>query len=67
MKLTYVQRMRSDDILYNPQAVKLPRPTITNVQWISGTQYVSPADMDILSAYPLFLFLASDFFLTRDM
>ena len=35
--------------LYNPQALTPPRPTISNLQWISGTQYVTPSDMDILS------------------
>ncbi|OJJ39242.1 hypothetical protein ASPWEDRAFT_36989 [Aspergillus wentii DTO 134E9] len=42
----------SEDQLFNVQAVLPPRPTITNVQWISGTQYVSPADMDILIGGP---------------
>lgn len=39
----------TDDKLYNPDAMLPPRPTISNFQWISGTQYVSPADMDLLS------------------
>lgn len=39
----------SQDCLYDPGKVVPTRPTITNLQWISGTQYVSPADMDILS------------------
>ncbi|KAF9891136.1 hypothetical protein FE257_005072 [Aspergillus nanangensis] len=43
---------QSQDQLYNPQAVIPPRPTITNVQWISGTQYITPADMDILIGGP---------------
>ncbi|CAI7635727.1 unnamed protein product [Penicillium glandicola] len=42
----------SNDNLYNPEAVVPQRPTITNVQWISGTQYISPADMDILIGGP---------------
>ncbi|OOF99786.1 hypothetical protein ASPCADRAFT_203594 [Aspergillus carbonarius ITEM 5010] len=42
----------SEDQLYNPQAVIPPRPTITNIQWISGTQYISPADMDLLIGGP---------------
>ncbi|CAG8197308.1 unnamed protein product [Penicillium nalgiovense] len=42
----------SKDKLFNPEAVVPPRPTITNVQWISGTQYISPADMDILIGGP---------------
>ncbi|KAK6838238.1 hypothetical protein RU639_000350 [Aspergillus parasiticus] len=42
----------SEDQLYNIQAAIPPRPTITNMQWISGTQYISPADMDILIGGP---------------
>ncbi|KAI9370097.1 lethal giant larvae like, C-terminal-domain-containing protein [Aspergillus egyptiacus] len=42
----------SEDQLFNPQLVIPPRPTITNLQWISGTQYISPADMDILIGGP---------------
>lgn len=42
-------RRSSDCRLFNPQAAIPARPTITNLQWISGTQYVSPADMDLLS------------------
>ncbi|KAL4906025.1 hypothetical protein BDW74DRAFT_137279 [Aspergillus multicolor] len=42
----------SEDQLFNPQAVPPPRPTITNLQWISGTQYISTADMDILIGGP---------------
>lgn len=41
----------SQDRLFDPEKVLPARPTITNIQWISGTQYVSPADMDILSKY----------------
>ena len=37
------------DTLLNPQLLIPPRPTISNLQWISGTQYVTPADMDLLS------------------
>ncbi|OJJ51613.1 hypothetical protein ASPZODRAFT_12429 [Penicilliopsis zonata CBS 506.65] len=42
----------SDDKLYNDQLPMPPRPTISNMQWISGTQYISPADMDILIGGP---------------
>ncbi|KAJ5135603.1 uncharacterized protein N7515_004881 [Penicillium bovifimosum] len=42
----------SKDRLFNPEAQLPPRPTITNLQWISGTQYISPADMDILIGGP---------------
>ncbi|KAJ5634200.1 hypothetical protein N7528_002042 [Penicillium herquei] len=41
-------RTPSQDRLYDPEKVMPARPTITNMQWISGTQYISPADMDIL-------------------
>jgi syntaxin-binding protein 5 len=40
---------RSKDILMNPELLIPPRPTISNIQWISGTQHVTPADMDLLS------------------
>jgi syntaxin-binding protein 5 len=33
----------------NPELLIPPRPTISNIQWISGTQHVTPADMDLLS------------------
>ncbi|KAK4131408.1 hypothetical protein BT67DRAFT_485966 [Trichocladium antarcticum] len=36
------------DTLINPQLALPPRPTISNLQWISGTQYVSPTDLDLL-------------------
>jgi syntaxin-binding protein 5 len=50
--LTSLHRRPSLDQLFNAQAVIPPRPTISNIQWLSGTQYVSPVDMDILSALP---------------
>lgn len=40
---------RAKDVLLNPDLLVPPRPTISNIQWISGTQYVTPADMDLLS------------------
>lgn len=43
---------RSKDKLYNPQGLMPPRPTISNLQWISGTQYITPSDMDILIGGP---------------
>lgn len=43
---------QSGDTLYNPQALMPPRPTISNLQWISGTQYITPSDMDILIGGP---------------
>ncbi len=38
----------SEDTLVNPNLLLPPRPTISNLQWISGTQYVSPTDLDLL-------------------
>ncbi|AEO68027.1 3f163e76-e177-4088-9bfb-37d27285d9c2 [Thermothielavioides terrestris] len=38
----------AEDTLVNPQLTLPPRPTISNLQWISGTQYVSPTDLDLL-------------------
>ncbi|TGO51193.1 hypothetical protein BOTNAR_0365g00100 [Botryotinia narcissicola] len=43
---------RSQDKLFNPEALIPPRPTISNLQWISGTQYVSPTDLDLLIGGP---------------
>lgn len=48
LKLTS-DRKPSEDKLFNVEATVPPRPTISNLQWIAGTQYVSPADMDLLS------------------
>jgi syntaxin-binding protein 5 len=42
----------SQDLLFNPQVRIPPRPTISNIQWISGTQYTTPSDMDILIGGP---------------
>lgn len=44
--------LNNDDKLINPEAVIPPRPTISNVQWLSGTQYVSPLDLDLLIGGP---------------
>lgn len=46
-----MNRTRSLDKLFNVEALIPPRPTISNLQWMSGTSYVSPADMDKLSAF----------------
>ena len=43
---------RSLDKLFNPQALIPPRPTISNLQWMSGTQYVTPSDMDMFIGGP---------------
>jgi hypothetical protein len=40
----------SGDVLINPDLATPPRPTISNMQWLSGTQYVSPTDLDLLIA-----------------
>lgn len=42
----------SQDKLFNPEAVIPPRPTISSLQWIAGTQYVSPTDLDLLIGGP---------------
>ena len=47
-----VKRTRSHDKLFNADAIIPPRPTISNIQWISGTQYVSPTDLDLLIGGP---------------
>jgi len=39
---------RSLDRIFNQEAFIPPRPTISNMQWLSGTSYVTPADMDTL-------------------
>jgi hypothetical protein len=43
---------RTRDMLLNPELLIPPRPTISNMQWISGTQHVTVADMDLLSTLP---------------
>jgi len=43
---------RSPNKLFNPEAVIPSRPTISNLQWISGTQYISPTDLDLLIGGP---------------
>jgi syntaxin-binding protein 5 len=42
----------SPDRLFDPAKVMPPRPTISNLQWISGTQYITPTDMDIMIGGP---------------
>ncbi|KAB5526383.1 lethal giant larvae like, C-terminal-domain-containing protein [Coniochaeta sp. 2T2.1] len=42
----------SKDTLINPDLAMPSRPTISNVQWLSGTQYVSPTDLDLLIGGP---------------
>ncbi|OJD34771.1 snare-dependent exocytosis protein [Diplodia corticola] len=43
---------KNDDALYNPNMVIPPRPTISNMQWISGSQHVTPEDIDLLIGGP---------------
>ncbi|KAH6900197.1 lethal giant larvae like, C-terminal-domain-containing protein [Thelonectria olida] len=43
---------QSPDTLINPKLDCPPRPTISNMQWISGTQYMSPTDLDLLVGGP---------------
>ncbi|KAK7529812.1 lethal giant larvae like, C-terminal-domain-containing protein [Phyllosticta citribraziliensis] len=43
---------KNDDALFNPNMAVPPRPTISNLQWLSGTQYITPADMDLLISGP---------------
>ena len=47
-----VSRTISNDRVFNPDALLPRRPTISNFQWVSGTQYITPADMDILIGGP---------------
>lgn len=42
----------SRDLIINPELATPPRPTISNLQWISGTQHVSPTDLDLLIGGP---------------
>lgn len=43
---------KSRDTLINPKLECPPRPTISNMAWISGTQYVSVLDLDVLVGGP---------------
>lgn len=36
------------DTLYNPTTPPPLRPTISNLQWLAGTQYITTADLDLL-------------------
>ncbi|ORY12680.1 lethal giant larvae like, C-terminal-domain-containing protein [Clohesyomyces aquaticus] len=49
---TGVELNETRDTLINPELVIPARPTISNLQWISGTQYVSPSDLDLLIGGP---------------
>lgn len=40
------------DVLYNPNTPPPPRPTISNLQWLTGAQYISTTDLDLLIGGP---------------
>ncbi|KAI5855448.1 lethal giant larvae like, C-terminal-domain-containing protein [Tricharina praecox] len=40
------------DTLYNPATPPPSRPTISNLQWLAGTQYITTADLDLLIGGP---------------
>ena len=40
------------DNIFDPNRLIPPRPTISTVQWVTGTQYITPSDMDILIGGP---------------
>jgi hypothetical protein len=42
----------SRDTLINPDLPMPARPTISSLQWVSGVQYVSPTDLDLLIGGP---------------
>lgn len=46
------QLENSQDRIVNPDLTVPARPTISNLEWISGTQYVSPTDLDLLVGGP---------------
>ena len=43
-----VDSTKSKDKLTDPELLIPPRPTISNVQWISGTQHFTASDLDVL-------------------
>ncbi|GME34155.1 hypothetical protein GTA08_BOTSDO06725 [Neofusicoccum parvum] len=43
---------KNEDALFNPNMAVPARPTISNMQWISGSQYVSPEDIELLISGP---------------
>jgi hypothetical protein len=44
--------VRRQDRLFNAERLIPPRPTISTVQWVTGTQYITPSDMDLLIGGP---------------
>ncbi|KAF2752031.1 snare-dependent exocytosis protein-like protein [Sporormia fimetaria CBS 119925] len=49
---TGMKAERKKDVLWNPELEVPPRPTISNMQWVTGTQFVSVQDMDLLIGGP---------------
>lgn len=45
-------RTKPQDKLFNREVVIPTRPIISNLQWLSGSQYVLPADLDLLIGEP---------------
>ena len=44
--------MRNEDVVFNPEALIPPRPTISNLEWMSGTQYMTPSQISVLVGGP---------------
>lgn len=44
--------IRDKDTLWNPDLLLPARPTISAVSWVTGTQYVTPLDLDLLIGGP---------------
>ena len=42
---------RSMDKMFNPEIIPPPRPTISNIQWLSSNSYMAPTDLDKLSKW----------------
>ena len=55
---------RTRDMLFNPERVVPPRPTISNFQWLAGQQYITPEELHLLSKFLLSL-LRSEGMLTE--
>ncbi|KAB8532587.1 hypothetical protein FH972_025532 [Carpinus fangiana] len=49
---TGADETHTNDRLLNPSLLIPPRPTISNFQWVSGTQFITPSDLDILIGGP---------------
>ena len=51
-QIANIHRLKNADRIFNPDALIPARPTISNFQWVSGTQYITPSDLDILIGGP---------------